>query len=90
MNRLQVDVSRTASRLVRYLLVFAVLLAMMPASAALAQEGGEVEPAAPLPPSLVEELANAPGLAPAVVPADVELPEGLTAEELAQMPDRSQ
>ncbi len=90
MNRLQVDVSRTASRLVRYLLVFAVLLAMMPASAALAQEGGEVEPAAPLPPSLVEELANAPGLAPAVVPADVELPEGFTAEELAQMPDRSQ
>ena len=68
--------------------VVAMVLALMPAYSARAQDDS-AQPATELPLTVAEQLANLPGLVPAGLPEGVEVPEGMTAEELAQMPDRT-
>ena len=65
-----------------------VALTMLPANVALAQDDG-AQPATEMPLSLTEQLASAQGLTTAPVPSGVELPPNMTAEELAQLPDRT-
>jgi hypothetical protein len=74
--------------LLRLFAALAIVMAMAPASVARAQD--DVAPIdAPLA-ALMEQLEAAPRPALAPVPQDIALPPGLTVEELAQMPDRTQ
>lgn len=68
--------------------MLAMVLALAPAYHANAQDDG-AQPATELPLTAAEQLAILPGLVPAGLPEGVEVPEGMTAEELAQMPDRT-
>ena len=89
MHRLTVRIHRTVQAFVRIAAALALALTMLPVYAAWAQDD-EALPAAEIPLSVNEQLANAPRLAPAPVPDDVELPAYITRAELAQMPDRTQ
>ena len=89
MHRTRTSLTRARRFGVRVLAILAILLAMLPASVARAQDAG-AQPAAPTSlTSLAATLTNAPRLTPAPIPAGVELPAHIPAAELAQMPDRT-
>lgn len=71
----------------RLVAVLILLLSVLPAAVASGQDT-DAEPV-DVPAALGDQLAAAPGLTTAPVPEGIELPDGMTVEEVAQMPDRS-
>jgi len=77
---------RARHAVLRLLAASLLLLSVLPAAAA---NGQDAEPVT-LPASLADQLAALPSLTTAPVPEGIELPAGMTAAEVAQMPDRTQ
>lgn len=78
---------RARFAMLRIVAVLMLLLSVLPAAVASGQDG-EAAPAE-IPASLGDQLAALPGLTTTDVPEGAELPAGMTAEEVAQMPDRT-
>ncbi len=78
---------RARSATLRLIAVLILLLSVLPAAVASGQDA-DADPV-DVPAALGDQLAALPSLTTAAVPEGVELPAGMTAEELVQMPDRT-
>ncbi len=78
---------RARHAMLRMVAILVLLLSVLPAAVASGQDT-DAEPV-DVPASLADQLAALPGLTTAAVSEGIELPDGMTAEEIAQMPDRT-